>query len=558
MMDLKKKSGLLLPIVAIMGLASCGGGTSENGSKNSTGESVGESVSVSVSTSTSTSTSPISNSNSENISVTPGPVTITDWTQDEKNLMLELLEVVLPVAPFLEDEYEMFEYDDQVLAYGDGVQVADEYCITLALEGYVFDGDDGFGGYVYYLELTETRLVVVNVYDDIDDGLEYTGIEAWIYEDVEVLPLTEWSEDQSAAMIEALGEELPLAPITTAAMFELDEDEDGPYIYMHDDGDFLADYGATLVAAGFGLDGDGTGTNPTNGAYSYAVYVKESGDNFLVVEITFWEEHDITSIIAYIVAGEGPIVDPVPLTEWSATQKAAMMAILGEELPLAPVTTAAIFEDTDDEIYVEDEGNFVTEYGATLVEAGYALEEEDAGESEDYGPYVGAIYVKGIGEGEDKLYVEVTYWETDEVTSILAYVVGEEVELIPSKTVSITNAAFNTTSYAANNVEHTVNGCAFNTTDVMKSTATGNPIQMKKGTGVMQNNAAWSQIVSITITFASTNTGAVTVLAGTSASALTEVVAVGGVYNLQGATFFKIQATSAATVYITSIAIAVV
>ena len=113
----------------------------------------------------SASLSQISNSNrSSSTPVIEQPDIIQDWKETDKQLMLEILNEVIPVAPLtsnyvcLEDEDEygpyLYIYDET------SADISEDYIDILTNEGYLYDSySDGY--YFYYKEISETSLLIL-------------------------------------------------------------------------------------------------------------------------------------------------------------------------------------------------------------------------------------------------------------------------------------------------------------------------------------------------------------------------------------------------------------
>lgn len=228
-------------------------------------------------------------------------------------------------------------------------------------------------------------------------------------------------------MIAMYGEELPFIALDAAYYYEWDETSKVVMIADETETNYIAlgDYGHALLDAGFTLDGI-----DNSQGYEIATYSKVLDEtNKLVVEIDFYPGDDTyypgNEIYAYIDDGTTSGVQTTD-TSWPEDLSNAMIAMYGEELPFIALDAAYYykFDETTKKLLIGDdtETNYLTQenYGQSLLDAGFTLEELDNSQGYDV-----ITYTKALDENY-QLIVTTDFYPGDETTpsgnEIYAYV----------------------------------------------------------------------------------------------------------------------------------------
>ena len=153
-------------------------------------------------------------------SSTQGGQTIQDWEQDDKDLMIEIVSEVIPVAPLTsnylcisdEDEYGpyLYIYDEQ------SPDISEEYSDILIANGYLYDSfSEGY--YFYYKEVSEESLLILQFgyYPGDSDYPASMDLFAWLEGNTSSLEtITSWDQELLDMMQEVLSTPLPVASLT--------------------------------------------------------------------------------------------------------------------------------------------------------------------------------------------------------------------------------------------------------------------------------------------------------------------------------------------------------
>ena len=238
----------------------------------------------------SASLSQISNSNgSSSTPVIEQPDIIQDWKETDKQLMLEILNEVIPVAPLtsnyvcLEDEDE---YGPYLYIYDEAsADISEDYIDILTNEGYLYDSySDGY--YFYYKEVSETSLLILQFGFYLGDS-EYPqsmDLFAWLEVNPSSLEtISDWEQELKDMMQEVLSIQLPVAPITNQYDYMNYEDEVGDdivYIYDLYVDDICEAYGTILQQNGYILE-EGTTED------GYFIYSFTNQDTQIYVQIDY-------------------------------------------------------------------------------------------------------------------------------------------------------------------------------------------------------------------------------------------------------------------------------
>lgn len=210
---------------------------------------------------------------------------------------------------------------------------------------------------------------------------------------------TTWKTEEIDLMESIVGEAIPYIKLADNYVCTFDTDEDGDYLYIYDESttDLLTGYWTILENAGYISDGEETALD---GSYTAYYYVKDD----IVIQYNFYPGDDTYSsgneIYAWIDDG-GSTVGGVQTTDtsWPKDLSSAMTTMYGIELPFIALDAAYYYEfdDTTKEVLIADDSaiNYLTQenYGQTLLDAGFVLEEVD----DSYG-YDVTTYSKAIDE----------------------------------------------------------------------------------------------------------------------------------------------------------------
>ena len=238
----------------------------------------------------SSSLSQISNSNgSSSTPVIEQPDIIQDWKETDKQLMLEILNEVIPVAPLtsnyvcLEDEDE---YGPYLYIYDEAsADISEDYIDILTNEGYLYDSySDGY--YFYYKEVSDSSLLILQFGFYLGDS-EYPqsmDLFAWLEVNPSSLEtISDWEQELKDMMQEVLSIQLPVAPITNQYDYMNYEDEVGDdivYIYDLYVDDICEAYGTILQQNGYILE-EGTTED------GYFIYSFTNQDTQIYVQIDY-------------------------------------------------------------------------------------------------------------------------------------------------------------------------------------------------------------------------------------------------------------------------------
>lgn len=337
---------------------------------------------------------------------------ITDWPAEFKEILLEVVGEVIPVATLEASSIEYYADEDETGPYAcihDTYQanLVEDYGDVLVQAGYEYLGlNDDYAdyGYIAYF-YAKGDLIIQYAYCGIE-GYEGNEVYAWI--EPEETPTGSWPTEVEQAIFEYTG--------TTIPYIQLDEEtittwvsEDPAYLVIYDtySTDLISGYGAILEAAGYEF----VKTSEEWG-YLETYYYKDG------ITICYnyyntdpgWECNEI-----YITLDEGYEKPQDILTAWPSDFASDMEACFGEVLPVAPFQAS-----TFDYVYWIEDGlfegmladssdtSFVEAYNQILLDAGY----ECLGEGMD--SYLVA-YQKG------NIYIEIGYFPGDE-----EYIAGNE------------------------------------------------------------------------------------------------------------------------------------
>ena len=257
------------------------------------------------SSSTSNNNQPPINSSSSNQDIPS--TTIKDWKSEDKQLMNDLLNETIPVAP-LTDNYvclqDSDENGDYIYIYDESsMDVSAEYGTILLSQQYISEGSEY--GYDYYSKMiNDTDYIVLQVGYFQGDS-EYSAsmdIFAWL-ESSSVNPddiITSWDEELLSLMQNILKMTLPVAPISTNYTFTSYIDiEDDEIVYINDAviGNIVDEYGAILENNDFAyIEGDEQySTYLYSLSTTQAVYIQINFDQTFGFEIYAWADIDDTT-----------------------------------------------------------------------------------------------------------------------------------------------------------------------------------------------------------------------------------------------------------------------
>lgn len=209
-------------------------------------------------------------------------------------------------------------------------------------------------------------------------------------------PQKSWSVADISVMESLLGEAIPYVQLADNYVCIKDSDADGDYIYIYDESstNLLTNYSATLEAAGYTYVGEETDSTSNYTAYFY------SKDD-IVIQYDYYpgdSEYSASNEI-YAWIDSGTIVGGVQTTDTSWPEKLsnAMTTMYGFELPFIALDEAYYYQfDVDSkELLIGDdtETNYLIQedYEATLLEAGFVLDNVDNSAGYDVTTYTKAI-----------------------------------------------------------------------------------------------------------------------------------------------------------------------
>lgn len=353
--------------------------------------------------------------------------------------------------------------------------------------------------------------------------------------------ITDWSSDTKALLMEYVGEVIPVAPLSTEYSVE---ENDELWIVDNVGGDITNQYATILKNAGYTYDEE------ISSEYGIESYYKDSAveeDGFLIIDF-YYEENEMIIIVSLYAPFSGEYI-----TEWSEDLEELMMTHLGEVIPVAPYSENHTYEysEEDDCIYILDDevGDVGDIYAEILEEEGYIYDEEESGYDEDDDFWY--CFSKETAEGV--IYIDVYFYTAYGSMGINAYFIsGDGGGIVVGGSVTLTASNFTEVSYVDNDKTHTFGSLKVTTLNIMQKDGTIQFRNNSGGHGTMSNTVAVA-IATIKLTITIGSLANVVVSAGSSASNLTTVTGTGGLYDLKGATFFKITTVNSGVINFSSI-----
>ena len=445
---------------------------------------------------------------------------LTEWTEDDVDLMMEHLGEELPFAEGIFITLDYWTYDDEtnqlsLVSYLDEDGV-DAYIEELEKTFDPVDGQEGY--YIKNAENPAYYLIVYAAYDFYyDDETGDFGYYANIYAFLQMIPMVtdNWPAEQIASYL----------PEGTTAVPSFDGLEE--YSFTNDNG-FVVQLGNITE------EQENAYVNKLIAANYWVNYVdyEEYGYDGGYYQAVSWLE----DVLVYLDDSEGIFDWTIYIYESSANYE-EIVENFPQELVLSVLDGVAAVPSFVSSVgykIVDAEDTYVSLEGIVNNAETYKVTFQEALE--------GAGYVVTEDEGA------YTAKNEDDLVKIEYYFVGNYIEvkysayLATGEIITLTSADV-PTKYDDSEAEHTMQGLKFATTSVMNQS---NKIQFKKNVGVLRNAEAFDSIAYIKLVDANKTATDETLKmeAGTSADNLTEITATQDgsdlIYELDGATFFKL------------------